>query len=129
MLLVAVLLATGLFAPLLARQLTGGALLSGVLVVLAAWLVWHVARAWSQLAVAWQNRRQTRQQQREQQQERESVVGAASVEPSSADDTPREDGQSPFAGGDANSPEASQPPATGDDSAAGDQQEGGGRND
>jgi len=59
-LLVMVLLAIGVFAPAFARQVMDGALLTAILVVAAAWLAWHVAHAWSQIAAAWARRRAAR---------------------------------------------------------------------
>ena len=59
-LLVMVLLAIGVFAPAFARQIMDGALLTAILIVAAAWLAWHVARAWSLLAAAWTQRRAAR---------------------------------------------------------------------
>jgi apolipoprotein N-acyltransferase len=59
-LLVVALLAIGVFAPAFARQIMDGALLTAILIVAAAWLAWHVARAWSQMAAAWAQRRAAR---------------------------------------------------------------------
>jgi hypothetical protein len=59
-LLVMLLLAIGVFAPAFARQIMDGALLTAILVVAAAWLAWHVARAWSRIAAAWARRRAAR---------------------------------------------------------------------
>ncbi len=59
-LLVMFLLAVGVFAPAFARQIMDGALLTAILIVAAAWLAWHIARAWSLLAAAWARRRAAR---------------------------------------------------------------------
>lgn len=122
MLVVALLLIVGLFAPILARQLTGGALLSGLLVVAAAWLVWHAAQAWSALATARVSRRLARQQQLESQRAASPVLTAESASaaaPTAAGDTPFAEG-GPSRSGAARTVDGIDIPASGDD------QEGGG---
>jgi hypothetical protein len=95
MLVVTLLLIAGLFAPILARQLTGGALLSGVLVVAAVWFVWHAAQALSALAAARAGRRLAREQRREAEQAaRAATASAIQSEPT---DAALVDGQTPFA--------------------------------
>jgi hypothetical protein len=89
---VTLLLFVGLFTPILARQLTGGALLSGLLVVLVAWSVWHFAKAWSSLAAARATRRAARQQRLADEQ---TARAAAASESASASATST-DGDSPF---------------------------------
>jgi hypothetical protein len=54
--LVAVLLLAGVFAPLLARRMLDGALLTAVLIVLALWSVWYAVRL-SRCASDWWTRR------------------------------------------------------------------------
>lgn len=56
-LLVALLLATGVFVPTFSRQIIDGALLSAVLIVAAVWLIWHVIRAWPHIVTALSRRR------------------------------------------------------------------------
>ncbi|MCH5376659.1 MAG: hypothetical protein JJ992_22060, partial [Planctomycetes bacterium] len=56
-LLAALLLLAGVFAPIFARQVMDGALLTAVLIVLVVWAIWYVAR-WSNSARdAWMRRR------------------------------------------------------------------------
>jgi hypothetical protein len=54
--LVAVLLLAGVFAPLLARQVLDGALLTAVLIVLVLWSVWYAVRL-SRCASDWWSQR------------------------------------------------------------------------
>jgi len=56
-LLVAFLLAAGVFLPTFSRQVMDGALLTAILIVLAAWLVWHVWRAWPHVVAALSRKR------------------------------------------------------------------------
>jgi hypothetical protein len=93
MLVVTLLLVVGLFAPLLARQLTGGALLSGLLVVAAAWIVWHVAQAWSNLVAARTSRRLAREQHLASEQ---AARADAASEPAATGESST-DGDTPFA--------------------------------
>jgi hypothetical protein len=91
-LLVVLLLIAGVFAPILARQVLGGALLSAVLVVVAAWLVWHAAQGYSALTAAALRRRL----RREQQAAGASHTEAASPEPAAAGDSESAGSESPF---------------------------------
>jgi hypothetical protein len=121
MLLVVLLLIAGLFTPTFSRQLLGGALLTAVLIVLAVWVIWHAARAWSALKAAYAARQAARQQRAQEQQTAEADSG----DEAAADDAAEPTGETPFAGAQSSRPGGQPTPDNQDDASAGNEQEGG----
>ncbi|MBC8872162.1 MAG: hypothetical protein H8E44_22245 [Planctomycetes bacterium] len=131
-LLVALLLAAGVFLPTFSRQIMDGALFSAVAIVAAVWLIWHVIKAWPHVIAALSRRRPAAASSTSEEPPAEATAepeSPAESPPSpEAEDAP--EGESPFGGeseeeGDTESKKSEE--ATGGEPA--DDQQKGGRDD
>jgi hypothetical protein len=98
-LLVVLLLVAGVFLPTFSRQIMDGALLSAILIVLAAWLAWYVWRAWPHVVAALSRKKAAEETAADAEQPADrSSESESPAESPPAQEEQKSDGESPFGG-------------------------------